>query len=459
MYRLCYLLTHSTNASLLAGVAYLFSPYLIININIRGDFTETVAQGLLPLVLYYSFYLFNSFSLLRFLILSIVWAMLITTHLITFAYSALFILFVLGIYALQDRQYIKNLFGIILAIGVASLLTAWFLVPIVLYHNILTIHLNLPNPVLFNWLTPLATLISIKSISPIPIPSDGQLPIELYPALGLTVMMGVGISLYAYFNKANAVNINKKLLLALLITFIFVLFAAWSPVDFWQYLPDSLVIPQFTYRMLTQTMWLGTILFSFGLIWLFKEKLDARFFVIILCFLIIGNSSWMHSAKGGAGDTISAIINESNHASDHDYQIDPDALAKKQSLIATKNILNNQCHREHSTKVCNITVIKNNSLVALPAFYYPNLFTITANNKTIAYYPFLYKDKTIIGLKLDRGIYDIKIQFTGLKWANWISLFSWLAIMTLICGLIIFNLIKKRANVTDLPLNLVSVAE
>src|SRR3990167_5124803 len=59
-YRFSRLFTESDVIAFLAATAYLFFPYLIINIDYRGDYTEALAQAILPIVLFYSFRLIYS---------------------------------------------------------------------------------------------------------------------------------------------------------------------------------------------------------------------------------------------------------------------------------------------------------------------------------------------------------------------------------------------------------------
>ncbi|MCX5908402.1 MAG: hypothetical protein NTY64_14760, partial [Deltaproteobacteria bacterium] len=83
MFQLAYWLTRNRFVSLLAGVTYMSSPYLLVNVHARGAFTEAVAQGILPMVLYYSFRCYATPRITFFLLASTSWFLLATSHLIT----------------------------------------------------------------------------------------------------------------------------------------------------------------------------------------------------------------------------------------------------------------------------------------------------------------------------------------------------------------------------------------
>jgi hypothetical protein len=75
--------------------------------------------------------------------------------------------------------------------------------------------------------------------------------------------------------------------------FLFALFLAWTPFDFWTGLPDVLHFVQFNYRFLTQVMWLGALLSSFGLAQLFLNQLDRRHVLVGIFMIGIASSSYL----------------------------------------------------------------------------------------------------------------------------------------------------------------------
>ena len=83
----------------------------------------------------------------------------------------------------------------------------------------------------------------------------------------------------------------------------------WSPFDFWQFLPRSLWVTQFTYRILTQVMWTGALLSAYALVLLFRARLDGRHLVVGLLLIIvtIATSPYLpilHSSSTTIGDLV-----------------------------------------------------------------------------------------------------------------------------------------------------------
>jgi hypothetical protein len=430
LFRLCHWLTDSKVASLLAGVVYLLSPYLIINATIRGDFTEATAQGLLPVALYYSLRLFKTYNLRFFLLSAIMWFAILTTHLITFAYGSLFFLLFLTIYICQDRKQLKNLLLVILSIGLGCMLALWYLAPILLYaHYVYQYGSTTGSPAQTNWLTPLSILLSLKSISPVPMPGKGQLIQPLHFSIGMPIVLSFGTILYALISDKNI--LHKKMIMTLTITFIIALFAIWSPFDFWIYLPKFFGVVQFSYRILSQLMWIGSILFAFMLVWLFKDKLDFRVGFILLAFIMIACSSWMYNSVAGSNDSIDRAngFYKDDPVSNNNYRIEPWRFSDK--IIETVKAPIQNCIRgEGESKVCEVVIKKTNSTIALPILYFPQMLKIAVNGKPVNYFPLLYNATLMAGLHLESGKYQITAKFTGLVWANWLCILTWLIMFT-----------------------------
>ena len=111
-YRFARLFTKSDVIALLAAITYVFSPYLNFNINMNGDFTEAFAQSILPIALYYSFSILFSKKIKPsyFIFSAIAWFALLTTHLVTFAYSSLFFVFAATLFFMLRLISLKQIF-------------------------------------------------------------------------------------------------------------------------------------------------------------------------------------------------------------------------------------------------------------------------------------------------------------------------------------------------------------
>ena len=301
IYRSSFLLTRSTPAAILAGASYMSAPYFLVNIHARGAFAEAVAQGVVPVVLYCVIHYYLKPSLGYVLLGGVAWFVLATTHTITFIYSSLFIGLLVLILGILKRHTWKRIVGISLSYCWGWLLGLYFLAPVVLSTN-LQIRDYISNPFSWNWLTPLPTLLQPISLPPEPAPGlyflnslkDGT-P-NLHTAVGWVMLIAWATVIYYYFShKSWSIKQQQTRFFALplLIIFIFAFFLIWSPFDFWQFLPKTLWVTQFTYRIMTQVMWAGALLCSYAIVLLFRGRLDGRHIVLGLLLINMASSSYL----------------------------------------------------------------------------------------------------------------------------------------------------------------------
>lgn len=291
MFRLIHWLTKSKPVSVLTSVVYMMSPYFMINVNVRAAFTEALAEGLVPLVLFYSLRFFLTPTLRNALLTVLAWFLLLNTHLITFVYTSFFFgLFCIFLF-LDNFASGKNLLKLGLIYFFTFFLAAWYVVPILSIEKYLYINLFLCNPMYYAWLTKLPNLISVSAVSPMPLPGNGQLQSPIYPAIGWPIIFAVGVCCYSFFQ--NKTSTNNIFIRPLLILFFIGFFMVWSPIDFWSYLPEPFSIVQFSYRLLTQVMWIGALIFAWAIIEMFSGKMEWKHVLVGLFMIGIANSSWL----------------------------------------------------------------------------------------------------------------------------------------------------------------------
>lgn len=422
-YRLANLLVNNNKIALLCGVAYQFSPYWIINTTIRTDFTESIAQGFLPIVLYYSFQVFLKFNLKRFIIAIAMWSILAMTHLITYAYALAFFsicIFFYSIYARKIKTTLLLLSGLIIT---QAVLSAWFLIPIISLHSLL--NFSFGNPLEYNFLTPFANLLSLQSISPLPLPAKGELGVDyLYPAIGYPILLGIGIITYAFFTDKEFIKAHV-FIRPILITFLMVFLAVWSPINIWGFIPKIFVIFQFTYRFLTHLNWIGIILFAYALKWVFKKEMDETAFIGLLCIIVIGNSAWLHTQKNN-NLTYKEITKGYQEHLANEYRVNPSKIDSNKLLLNTLAPIS--CEQNTQNLECVMKNIVKDTNIVLPMLWYPNMIKVTMDNQPITYSPVLYKDKLFVGVQATEGDHTFKARFTGITWANTLSGFAWILI-------------------------------
>lgn len=327
-YKLVVWIVQSRPVAMLAALVYMSAPYFLININTRGDFTEAFGQGLVPVVLYYTFKsYFEEFKMGRAICTAIAWFALMTTHVLVFSYTGLFVGLLLILFTLRKLSNWRNLIRVMIPCSYALLLAAWYLIPMVMVEKFLLMNGFLGDP--YNdsvWLTPLSTLLSITGIAPIPLAPkiDPRLSSPLYPAISWPILLAVGICVYLLFQKDNVISPYKKWVYPLLVLFFLALLMVWSPIDFWQYLPKNGII-QFSYRVLTQTMWLGGLIFAFALVAI-KPRWELLQVVIGIFLIFIAASSWLPTNKRGDTNLEKLQVNPDLGYGAHGYIVNQDYL-------------------------------------------------------------------------------------------------------------------------------------
>lgn len=342
MYRLSNHLVKSKVIGLLAGLMYISAPYFLINVNIRGAFTEAVAQGILPVCLYYCLNMlqtkknntFDGTKLGNMLLLTLSIFALCTSHVITFIYSSLFIGLFITALALQDKKLWKPWFTIAGGYIAGILLAAWYWGPIMLEQALLKINLwqfnsDSSHPISFSWLTPLAELLSPIAISPMPLPGNHLSSLPLYPSIGWPILLSVGAIVFAWMMKKIQQETDKRICTTLLCLFFIAFFAVWSPVDFWRYLPSYFNLIQFPYRLLTQVTWIGVLLFSYAAnVFLFPSKSKKNntecSFIVGVLLIGLASSSWLITNKSGS--TVEDVLKTPTILSAQDYLVDANRI-------------------------------------------------------------------------------------------------------------------------------------
>ncbi|MGB5596757.1 MAG: 6-pyruvoyl-tetrahydropterin synthase-related protein, partial [Crocosphaera sp.] len=263
IYRLSFKLTESRVAAILAGIAYMSAPYFLNNIHARGAFTEAIAQGILPVVIYYVIECYLT-GKRRYLVLSALsWFCLGITHIITFVYGTLFLALLALIVIIQTRKTDFTWYRLIPpleAYGLGWLLGFYFLAPVVFISPYLSIRkqIKVINPFGTNTYTPLANLLAPTSLPAEPSETGLAATYGLHPAVGWILLGAWGVVMYYYYFSPSIppkLQKTRPYMIGLLWVFIVALFLTWSPVDIWSILPRQLWVTQFTFRFLTHVMW------------------------------------------------------------------------------------------------------------------------------------------------------------------------------------------------------------
>ncbi len=494
-YKLYVFLFEDQIAALLGAVLYMFSPYLLININVRDDFSEAVSQGIFPMVLYYAFrvfykdrwdlekYYFFLFSIFAFYIF-------IVAHLITFIYCSLFAFVYFFSLAWWQKRF-KNLLFLSASFFSGILLAAWYFIPMARWSHITRIGTGIgignasPGNDITNDLTHISSLLAPKGINAAP-----SMTSSLCAGLSLLITVSIGYWLYRLWVERNSKLelVCSRSLISVTLGIIFLaIFMLWTPFNFWQYLPKKLYVIQFSFRLMTQVMWLGGILFVAMLSDLFKRKLTAQHLWLGLFVIALSGAGWMYSVfpndmnnqvpdlKTTSVNDLAVAYNTSGVAGDDLVTPAYHGLDRRPqySLATNKNLINvfsmeKNCQQQNLTSICSMVVGKNGAYMQLPVLFYPQMLEIKANGKAVVYYPsdivldvvkyypsFYQNPKDVVKIKdplvlaaiyLPEGTYKITSQFVGVSWANFVSVCAWFGYFMAVIIVIFFALGRQREN-------------
>lgn len=288
MYRLAYWFVKSRSAGVLASVAYLMAPYYIVVISQLGALNEAIALGILPAVLYYTlrcYYYPNSYkSLLQ---VSLAWYLLATIHFITFICTSLSVGMLLLLMSYQQRTLRKNIFYVGMAYAFSCLLAIWYLAPIMLLANYFMINHSFNSVIMFDMLH--------LNLMDLFYPIADQ---YYQAALGIPFVMTIGICVYAVCKKTGfGDELAGRWFYPLFMVFILTFLVAWSPINVWQWMPNSFLVLQYSWRLLGQIMWMGSLLFAWAIYYVFKNTLNVRQTLLGILFIVVTTSSWLPFSK------------------------------------------------------------------------------------------------------------------------------------------------------------------
>jgi hypothetical protein len=329
MYRLAYTLVQSRQAAALASVAYISSPYYIILFTHTGSFTEAVALGMLPAVLFYTLNLYYFSSTLKtFLFCALTWYLLATMHLITFFYSSLFVGFLLFWMTLTKYKSWIHLFRVGFAYALGWMMASWFLAPVGLYEKYLLVeryfgydvHIKYRDSI-SNLLSPIASISTFKSYG-----SDGMIDLieRIHPNIGFPLLFGAGICLYALLQKGKIKNRADDWAAPLLILFFITFIVIWSPFNLWTALPRVFMMGQYSWRLMGQLIWIAALLFAWSAVWLFRDNLTNKKMLLGMLLLLFASSPWLqineitfyYMGKDKVNDTDSMLVNKRTYLTD-----------------------------------------------------------------------------------------------------------------------------------------------
>ena len=551
-YRLAHWLVRFKLAATLAAVVYLTSPYYIIVINHVGGFNEAIALSVLPAVLYYTlqryYYPRDYRTLLQ---VGLAWYLLATIHFITFFYTSLMVALLLLFLTIRNPRHWLHLINVGIAYGFGCVLAMWYLGPIFILGKYFAVARSMVDemfsPFLANLFSPTVN-ISGGLIYP-----EGYINVisQLHPNMGLPILFAIGVSFYFVLCKPMFMKRSSYFSPYLLGIFVIAFIMVWSPFYFWHYLPKFFSMFQYSWRLLSQVIWVGSLLFAWAILLLFKRELTVRMTVLGMLLIIMSSSAWLpitersflnakdffnkptlmtnpdsyvidakknrnfiqamdsmtldaFITQGSLGNLLKLdvaypiskrLIDSSPFLSislegrfstkignRHErllviadktiigaYELKPGSLQWTIPLYAMRHLLKNKpsvslkfviknmhasskiniekivltnfikpseflpveqveknCKQDGIDTICNIQVSRGIQLLELPILFYPDMQRILLNGKLIPYISVFHQKYLLAGIVPKANqMNEIKIQFTGMLWANYVSGVGW----------------------------------
>jgi hypothetical protein len=441
MYRLANIFVSSHYAALLASIAYLTSPYYLIVLDHMFDFTESIALGMVPVTLYYTLKLFYfPRTAQTFLLMSLSWYLLATIHIVTFFYTFMFLGFLLIAFTCMHRNYWRSLLWLGGGFIFAMALAAWCLLPILEIKKFLFVENYYGvDQFLRYFSTALTSLFSpIANILPLHLEArkTTNIVFMLRPNIGIPFLFAIAMSLYIFIRQEKINPIADAWMLPLLMTALFILLLIWAPLRIWSYLPHTLTVAQYSWRLLGGFSWVAALLFAIAFAWLFPAgTITLKYLLISFFCVVLATSSWYRVSDLGYtfADFPGMIKNPLTYNIEDVYLPNPRTLTMnkpvsslKQPLIIPIKESQQYCHQNKNMTKCSLPISTAAKIIQLPILYYPKLLSILLNGKKVSYQGMLYQDKLLAAITTVPNIENtIEIQFEGLAYANKISGLSW----------------------------------
>jgi hypothetical protein len=266
-------------AGLVSSILYIYFPYRMVDLYVRGSIGESLSFAIFPLLLYLAIKLIEKFSFLLVGGIAVSVAFLVMTHnIMTVLFMPVYTIFILILGYLKNKKVIKSFFvSIILGFG----LSAFFWIPAIFEkNNILLSQIPIANRSLY-----------FVSLNQFVFPSWGYgIPTGQngfsyqMGVVNLATMLIVIISLLFIFlrKKKSAVDDYLKIAGLLVIFILLYVFLLFKPSEFlWKNLP---LLSEINYPWIT----LGILGFLVSLLaGLLCKQLIGRYVAIILGILAI----------------------------------------------------------------------------------------------------------------------------------------------------------------------------
>jgi hypothetical protein len=452
-WRLARRLSGSASGAVLAALAYVLAPYLLVNVHARSAWTEAIAQGVLPAALWYAFRLLEDADLAAWIGSAVSWFALATTHLITFAYGGLLAGLLFLVVAAVERRGVAALLRVAGGAAAGCALATWHLWPVLTVPVAIKAQ-GLGNPFDVHALTPLAGLLSPVSVAPSGAEHLLKHSPGLHPSVGWPMLAAAAWSAWALARRRAALP-RPGVAAALLAVFAVAFVLAWSPVDLWSVLPAPLRVVQFPYRLLAHVGWSGALLVALAVATLLPgPALRSAWLAAGAAAALLGGVTWLRVPPGLAPVRVADVMRFRNvtawipglTAQPVGFEVRSEALGGPGYVGPRARPAPGACRRLAGGVACVVSA-DGPTVVELPAFWYPGLLGVAVNGAAVEPVPLAGAHGLVAGASVGAGQSEIRLVFRGAALANAVSALAALALA--IAGAVALVRRLRRAGARD----------
>ncbi|MGD2127618.1 MAG: 6-pyruvoyl-tetrahydropterin synthase-related protein [Desulfobacteraceae bacterium] len=449
--------------ALVSAVAYIYVPYRMVNLYIRGDFSEAFAMAFPPLILYFFYRMLRDKRSQYMAGAVLSYAALILTHNCTALIFSGFLLLFLAFISIQNKNwegFLRGVLAIIWALGISAIFwlpalveKKWVNIHLIYSDASLDFHNNFIE--LFRLLLPTWTFEG---------GSGGRdLPFQMgWPH----ILLAFFSSLYVMkLEDSTRKDMRQLVLFFLLCTLLAVFLTNGSSILLWENLPLMKYL-QFPWRFLT-VLSLFVSFVSGGLFSYFAgtPRLTQKMFQTVLVIIIILSSIQYCRVKGyyilreeqltpafvkEDGGTISACnTNEMDKITDFGEYM-PKSVKKLPDKMRAGTVFINKGKARIAAEKAGIQnyefkiFAQEKTEVIVGSFYYPS-WDGRMDGQPID----LFTDaEGLIHLEVPEGLHEIKVFFGETKVRKIVKYLSFIALLALFASLLVrrFTVLRSKSS-------------
>jgi len=428
----------------LSAVAYIFAPYFMLDLYVRGAYAELASFVFLPLILWAFLRLHKEPNINRLIIASLSLAGLFLTHnCVTLIFCPIVLLYILVLHLPINRQNLASIIFSLLAFFLGIALTAFFWLPAYLEKDFVHIERILNGALDFH-----QNFLSVQQLlyAPWPQKAGTPLPYEIGPLHCLLAL--ISFCFILKISQGNRSLFKQWLFLFVILIGIIFLTLPLS-INIWEHI-HILKFIQFPSRLLVVVTLLVSILAGSSCL-LFNPKHRIIVMILAVLAIILVNSNRCHppygSVKVNLKGVSSSIVFSHLHPQDGGEFI-PKWVKEKRIPIPLEKLQIIQGHGRIIKEVVLSEVhqifyveVSTPSILCLNVFYFPG-WDVKVDGKSVE----IFKDNPygLIVFSIKEGVHEIKADFGPTPIRQTATNISFIALLFLIALFIFGTLIYNK---------------